>query len=219
MTHPDDALLAAYSAGTLAHAQDFLVACHLSRCPQCRDQVALLDEIGGLLLDLGDTTPSAEDALLSILGRLDDEPTAEPAPREAAPLPPELLALDLPEPLRSTLARSGVTQWATVVPGFVHQITLPIPWEGEPVRLTRVRGGFRVPRHTHRGRELNLVLAGGFRDPSGGYGPGDVAENDDSVTHELAIDPGEDCIILAVNESPLVPVGLTARVASWLVGF
>lgn len=220
MRHPADDLLLAYSAGALSGAEDLLVASHLSMCPRCERQSELLDAVGGAWLEPAPVSPprasEGDDALAAMLSRL-DEPVAVPAPPPV--LSVELSALPLPAPLRDALARAGITSWQTLLPGFVQQIMLPIPWHGAPVRLTRVRGGFRVPRHTHKGRELNLVLAGGFQDPSGGYGPGDVADNDADVVHELAIDPGEDCLILAVNEFPLVPVGITAHIAQWLIGF
>ena len=211
-------LLLAYTTGALSEAESLLIATHLALCPEARDQVQLLEALGGVLLAQLDRQPpqdAADPTLAALLGRLDaPRPSAPPAP---APLPDAELAA-LPQPLRGYAARGG--RWKTVVPGMVHQIVLPVAgWSGAPVRLTRVRGGFRVPQHTHRGRELNLVLTGGFHDRGQPFGPGDVADNDEADTHELLIDPGEDCIILAVNEAPLVPVGLSARIASWLTGF
>lgn len=217
MRHPDDSLLVAYSAGTLSAAEDLLLATHLSRCAQCTAQATLLDEIGGSWLADNAGASDETEALSQMLDRL-DEP-APPQPQPPPPLAPAFEGIGLPEPLRSTLARTGVQRWQTVLPGLVQQVTLPIRWRGAPVRITRVRGGFRVPKHTHRGRELNLVLAGGYRDQAGGFGPGDIAENDEDVTHELHIDPGEDCIILAVNEHPLVPVGIISSMVSALTGF
>ncbi|MEL6341640.1 MAG: ChrR family anti-sigma-E factor [Myxococcota bacterium] len=218
MRHPDDALLMAYAAGSLSEAVSLLVATHVSMCPRCRRVLARLDEIGGALLASAQP-PSPDDdiGLDAMLARLDEPipPTSNPEP---AALPEAFADLNLPEPLRSYVARAGVSDWTAVLPGVVRKITLPIVWEGAPVRLTRVRGGFTVPMHTHEGTEFNLVLAGGFHDRGEAYQPGDVAENHEDVTHVLHIDPGEDCVILAVNEAPLVPVGALAQIASLITG-
>lgn len=218
MRHPEDSLLLEYSAGVLSEAEELLIAAHLSLCADCRARVVALDAVGGALLEASPSTSHDRDAasLAAVLFRLSEPaPVQQPVPAIA----PALADLPLPAPLRDVVARAGIRSWSTVVPLMVQQITLPIVWAGAPVRLTRVRGGFRVPNHTHRGRELNLVLAGGFHDHRGGYGPGDVTDSDERVTHALSIDRGEDCIILAVNEAPLVPVGLGAQLASWLTGF
>ena len=86
------------------------------------------------------------------------------------------------------------------------------------MRLLRVRGGFYVPNHSHRGMELNMVLCGGYHDQRVGFERGEVQFADDSVTHDLHIDPGEACVILSVKESVLVPVGVRAKLVSWLFG-
>ncbi len=214
--HAPDDLLVGYAAGTLREAESLLIATHLSVCPTCRDQHETLEAIGGAMLETVAPAALSPDALSAMLAML-DAPAPTPPPRPV--LPAAFASLRLPGPLRDYVAASGQTDWQAIVPGVVHQITLPVALNGTPVRLTRMRGGFKVPQHTHDGRELNLVLSGGFHDRGEGFGPGDISDRNGDVTHELSIDPGEECILLAVNENPLVPVGVLAQVASWLVGF
>lgn len=212
---PDD-LLVGYAAGTLSEAVSLLVASHLALCPDCRSRCARLESIGGAVLE--SVTPAAvsPDALSTMLAML-DTPAPPPPPRPV--LPAAFADLNLPGPLRDYVARSGQTDWDTLVPGTLHQVTLPVSINDTPVRLTRMRGGFKVPQHTHTGRELNLVLTGGFHDRGEGFGPGDISDRGTDVTHALHIDPGEPCVLLAVNTHPLVPVGALANIAKWLVGF
>ena len=212
---PDDLLLG-HAAGGLGEAESLLVATHLTMCAACRAQSAALDAWGGAMLEEVSPQSVPAELLASTLSQL-DAPIPPPPPPRA--LPPELAALPLPEPLRSCVAAAEQQRWKMLLPGLVYQLTLPVSWGSTPVRLTRVRGGFKVPPHTHTGRELSLVLAGGFHDRGQGYAPGDITDWDEQVTHALHIDPGEDCLILAVNEAPLVPVGLSSKVVSWITGY
>jgi len=214
--HAPDDLLIGYATGTLTEAESLLIAIHLTLCPDCRRRHESLEAIGGAMLETLAPSTMQPGALSAMLAMLD---TAPPSPPQYPDLPPAFANLPLPVPLRNYVAQSGQKKWKTVVPGVVHQITLPISWEGAPVRLTRMRGGFKVPQHTHNGRELNIVLTGGFHDRGEGFGRGDISDRDAAVTHELNIDSGEECILLAVNENPLVPIGMTARLASWITGF
>ena len=42
--------------------------------------------------------------------------------------------------------------------------------------LISIPAGKPVPEHSHSGRELTVVLSGGFHDVTGEYGPGDIQE-------------------------------------------
>ncbi len=49
--HIPDALLMAYSAGSLPEAFSLTVATHLSLCDECRARLGACDTIGGALLE------------------------------------------------------------------------------------------------------------------------------------------------------------------------
>jgi len=51
--HPSDAILMAYSAGTLPEAFNLMVAAHISLCDECRARVESFDAIGGAVLETG----------------------------------------------------------------------------------------------------------------------------------------------------------------------
>ena len=82
---------------------------------------------------------------------------------------------------------------------------------GHKVELLKIAAGRAVPRHTHKGDELTLVLAGGFTDDTGHYGKGDFAFADGERVHQPHADEGEDCIALAVLDAPVVPTGALHR--------
>ena len=61
-------------------------------------------------------------------------------------------------------------------------------------RLLRIRPGIKIPRHTHAGTELTLVLAGGFTDGAGHYLRGDLSFSDGEVDHSPVADEDGECI-------------------------
>jgi len=69
--------------------------------------------------------------------------------------------------------------------------------------LYRISPGAKIPRHSHGGTEYTLVVAGGFRDEHGGYGPGDVAVIDGAVSHQPVADEDEVCLALVIRNGGL----------------
>ena len=70
----------------------------------------------------------------------------------------------LPEPLRSYVGDDlEAIRWKRVMRG-VEQAEIAVGGRAGKVkaRLLRIRPGIRIPRHTHAGTEMTLVLAGGF---------------------------------------------------------
>jgi len=209
--HPTDDLLVEHISGASPAAVSLLVATHLSLCSRCRRVASLLDAVGGAALNALPAQGAPEQGLDAFLSRLD-------APVEVGPPAPPAGPDWLPQPLRSLVGPLPDASWRTLVPGLAWNLDLPLHHGDRPVRLARMRAGFRVPRHSHAGRELNLVLAGGYTDATGSFERGDLADNDGTVEHELRIDAGEPCVLLVVNDAPLLPRGPVANVLSWLSG-
>ena len=100
--------------------------------------------------------------------------------------------------------------------GPIAQVRLLRDFEGITTRLVRIRPAAAMPRHTHAGSELSLVLQGGFSDATGHYRRGDVAEADSAVDHRPITDADEECLCLAVLDAP---VRLTSRLGRLLNPF
>lgn len=190
--HPDEALLLEYAAGSLGEAKALLVATHLAFCPQCRGVVRSGEAAGAALAfdnaaeEVGGVPEVSEDAV-------------EPQ-RRAVALPP---GPNVPEPLRSYLgAPVSALGWVPVLRGMQ---SYPLPeFQGRAiVRLLAIEPGRRMPRHTHDGEELTLVLQGSFSDATGAYAKGDVATAGPSIDHEPQAGGGELCLCLAVEDAPL----------------
>jgi putative transcriptional regulator len=208
--HPPSEFLVAYAAGSLPEPQALLIATHLSLCPDCRKDVAQLDEVGGALLADLPPTEVEPDALGRLMARL-DEPVPPPPPMPADPV--------LPAPLRAYVGRSidGV-EWRWLGAG-VEDFVLPMPAPGDFVcRLVRVGAGRTIPLHTHDGDELTLVLSGGFSDENGRYARGDISVGDPTIEHRPVADPGGACICLIVTEGKVRFSGLFGPLLTYFRG-
>ncbi|MEQ9642053.1 MAG: ChrR family anti-sigma-E factor [Alphaproteobacteria bacterium] len=214
--HPTPDLLSDYAAGMKDEPTSLLLATHLALCPTCRQEVNRDERIFGSMLESLEPEPLSDDALSRVMAELEAEPTGSalaesktPA-SEGAPL--------LPQPLRGYLGEQ-LTDRLWRGRGALSIIELLENFPGVKTRMLRIGAGAAMPRHSHHGSELTLVLAGGFADASGHYVRGDVAIADPSVDHQPVADAGEDCICLAVTDAPLRLTGPIGRVVNPLFRF
>jgi anti-sigma factor ChrR (cupin superfamily) len=66
---------------------------------------------------------------------------------------------------------------------------------------------------------IMLVLAGGFTDEAGSYGPGGLQVATPEIQHNPVTDPSEGCINLSVTTAPLKFKGFIPVLASRPLGF
>jgi putative transcriptional regulator len=208
--HPDRALLLDYATGALEDPFALIVATHMALCPACRMEVSAMEAIGGALLDVAEPRDDGldkDDSFASLMARIESLP-AEPAPLPRPPLDPAMAMI--PRPLRDRLS-SGPGQLPWRPQGPVETVFLPCDLPRHKVRMLRIAPGRGVPRHTHRGVELTLVLQGGFSDETGHYGRGDLESADGTLDHRPVADPGGPCLCLAVTSAPLRLTGRLGR--------
>jgi len=192
--HPDETLLIEYANGSLDEAKALLVATHMALCPACRHAVAAGEAAGAVL--------AFEDVAAEV-GPMPDVAATAVEPRAVAVEP----VAPVPEPLRGYLGRGGSELgWVPVLSGM-KEYPLPEFAGRSSVRLLAIEPGRRMPRHTHEGLELTLVLQGSFADATGAYAKGDVATADASVDHQPQAGAGELCLCLAVEDAPLKLTG------------
>ena len=187
--HPSESVLADYVAGTLADGPGLVVSAHLERCPHCRAQTQLLEQVGGALISELEPALMHDDALALALARIE-----RPAPAaQAAPAPrigPE--ALKLPK----ALARRGVGARRFLAPGIW---VAPIPSrqpDGWRTYLLRAPAGMAVFDHDHHGPEYTTLLRGAYHDDTGLYGEGDFAESGPGHNHHPTAELDGPCICL-----------------------
>ncbi|MEQ8292425.1 MAG: ChrR family anti-sigma-E factor [Roseovarius sp.] len=200
--HLTDALLMAYSAGTLPEAFSLAVAAHISMCDECRARLGAFDTVGGALMANCDAAEMSADSLGATLAKIDLA--------EAQPVERNVTADGgvLPAPVRAYVGGDlDAVRWRPVGMGVKQAI---LPTKGEATaRLLYIPAGAAVPDHGHRGTELTLVLRGAFEDKVDHFGPGDIEVANEDLDHTPIADIGEDCICLAATDAPL-------RFNSWL---
>lgn len=207
-----DELLMAHAAGRLPEPVGLIVATHLALCPPARARYARFEALGGVFLESvqpAPLAPGAWDRLVVRLGAADDGDAggSGAAGPGAVPRP---LRDHLPGPLAALRWRSY---------GAAAEFELPLRTPGFRTCLVRVRAGRMVPRHTHAGSELTLVLDGSFHDELGRYRRGDLALADGAVDHRPVADEGQDCFCLAVTDAPLRLTGPIGRLLNPFVRF
>ncbi|MGJ7578717.1 ChrR family anti-sigma-E factor [Variovorax sp. RHLX14] len=216
--HPQDEMLLAHAAGSLAAGPALLVASHIEQCSVCRERMALLDAVGGTLLDALAPATLAPDAFVRTLRAIDTidrnifGSTSETIGRSSFP--------SLPSGATWPKAFEGckVTPWRWLGPGMRwSRVTLPHD-SAANVFLLRIGAGKKLPQHTHSEVELTQVLYGSFDDGRSVFGAGDFDEADGSIHHQPVVHAQSECICLASVQGRVMFKGAVARTLGALVG-
>lgn len=206
--HLSDAILMAYSAGTLPEAFNLMVASHISLCDECRARVESFDAVGGAILEEGvmDAVDLSDDALAATMALIAGgavEPVTKPVINKDSILPAPLqdyVGGDLQD-----------IKWRSVGMG-VKQAILPTSKDAS-ARLLYIPAGAAMPDHGHHGIEMTMVLQGAFIDEGERFARGDVEIADSDLDHTPVADIGQDCICLAVTDGPLQFKSLLPKIA------
>lgn len=214
--HLSDDLLTAYAAGTLDEATSLVVATHLTYCPECRARAAMLDAVGGSLLNSLNPSALATDALDSVFARLESDTPAESRTATPAAAPANDNPV-LPRALQSYFGGDADSvAWKKLGMG-VETAEVSLADTDKRVFLLKVPAGKAIPDHTHDGEEFVVVLQGAFTDVIGRFGRGDVAHSDHSIDHRPHAEDGEDCICLVVVDAPIRMTGPLGKVLNLFV--
>ncbi|MDD9940508.1 MAG: cupin domain-containing protein [Myxococcales bacterium] len=215
--HPEPDELLAYAAGTTEPWLSTLMACHLTLCPHCRQELVMLEELAGVMIEDFGQELEADTAGTPLLPKPVLSPTAERVipPR---PVVPGEIASQVPRPLHGFFAEP-VPRFRFLAPGVSH-IPLTLDGGGRPVRLVRFRPGFVVPEHAHAGLEWLLILSGHLLDATTGqrFARGDVSERDTEDVHTQLIGKDEPCVAVFAHLGPPIPRTLMGRILSKIVG-
>lgn len=202
--HPEYSWLEQYAAGTLSVPVALCVATHLAFCSECRRQIAVMQGLGGVLVEQLAPVPVSEQLLEKILLRIDNAPAPVAAVVDGG-------SIDrIPQPLRK-LVPNGYDRlvWSRILP--VLQEARLAEEEGYRVALHRIKAGGKVPRHDHRGEEFTVVVRGSFSDESGVYVGGDFLLREAGQVHRPLAAQNEECICLTVQQGPVRFTGLLWR--------
>jgi putative transcriptional regulator len=206
--HPDEGVLMDFAAGAAREAGAVLIATHLALCPACRRAVKTLENLGGALMDELPPTVLAPHSLEAVMARL-DEPDAAAHQRPSAAH--AAASSDVPRPLRDYLGGPGIERFDVRVGGAGQRAL-------ESMLLLRVRAGGVIPRHTHLGTEMVVVLSGGYSDGAERFQRGDFAMADQHVDHRPVVDGDAACVCLVVLDAPSRFTGPLGFIRNWIAG-
>ncbi|HVW30425.1 MAG TPA: ChrR family anti-sigma-E factor [Polyangiaceae bacterium] len=210
--HPDPDDLASYASGVAPEWMSVVVACHLTYCAECRDEVALLDDLGGALLDtLADPGGAALEAPRA--GARTAEP---PKPAKYVDSP---VARGIPRPLHRYF-KDPVPTWRFLAPGVKH-VPVSLTVGDLPVRLLQFKPGLSIPEHRHTGTEMVLVLDGVLEDTATRdvFRTGDLSRRDqDTGCHGNVVTSKDPCVCLVVTDGPVDPATMWGRILKALTG-
>lgn len=192
--HLSDALLMAYSAGTLPEGFNLVVATHVSMCDECRARMHSFDAVGGAILEEDILAEMGDDAFAATLAMIKGF-----TPEAAVVQKPRSL---LPAPLQDYVGQGlEDVNWKSLGGGVKHAVLKTS--KQATARLVMIPAGCAVPDHGHRGMELTLVLQGAFADDEDRFGRGDIEIADEDLHHTPVAEMGEDCICLTATDAPL----------------
>ncbi|MEM1193311.1 MAG: ChrR family anti-sigma-E factor [Pseudomonadota bacterium] len=208
--------LAEYAAGQMDEARNVVIATHLRLCKQCREIVRDIEAIGGVCLEDAEPVAMAEGAL-STFWKIADH--AEPITRSASTQPDNDLRPEVALPLSAYLPGGlDAANWRPVAPGVSQSIIEAEGYRRNTLRLLRINPGTKIPTHSHGAQELTMILRGAYRDQTGDYGAGDLADLDGSHTHSPEAFGDEPCICLIATSAPLVFKDMVGKVIQPFVG-
>ncbi|NIA68146.1 anti-sigma factor [Pelagibius litoralis] len=220
--HLSEEVLMAYAAGSLPEALSLVVASHATLCPSCRADVEAYEALGGSLIEDIDPAALPEATLSDIFARLDADEAggaSEPWGSTHTPARRDFENSSIPRPLRDYLDQDlAALAWRPVIRG-VEEAEIKLAGAGVRTRLMRIKAGVAMPRHTHAGEEVTLVLEGGYSDAEGHFARGDVQIADPSVDHQPVADEGEACICLVVSDAPLKLTGPIGRLLNPFISY
>jgi putative transcriptional regulator len=205
-----DALLLDYAAGALSQPLEILIETHLAMNPESAKTMQFLMQLGGILLEECEPVSLSEDALDKVMSAIaeDEEPLQKTTQPEHN---------FLPRPISDYIPDLSCTKsWRSAGIGIArHDIT----FDNSDMRATfyRIQPNRAVPLHSHTGAEITLVVAGGFSDDVGTYGPGDIAVQEAGEVHKPVADADGECIVFAVNEGDIRLAGPLGRVFNLLM--
>jgi len=214
ITHrPPEELLLGYASGSLPEPIALVVASHAALCPETAREIRRLEGLGGSLLEGIAPAEMKSGALDRALAMLDHE-TAQSAVVAPKPIATSATRALLPAPVwpyvkgdLNNLAwrrRSADIDTAELITDSGKRSAF----------LLRIKGGHPVPRHTHRGLELTLVLTGTYCDAANCFVRGDLQIADPTIDHQPIAQTGEDCICLVALEAPIWFTGPVGRLAN-----
>jgi len=210
--HPPQAMLKQYANGELSAPLAAAVAIHVEMCPECKHQVMqyTVNEADDTWQQQSKHTNSdlayeldgsnTMDPNVVDLDAMIEQITADDS-QQSHPCPASLSVevnknqYQLPRALNSL----NIHKFNGF--GKISRAKIDLDDEGLHTHLLHMEPQGEVPKHTHKGFELTLLLSGSFEDDFGDYHPGDFILLDSQHNHQPRSVQG--CLCYTVVSEPL----------------
>lgn len=199
--HPSQALLQSFAKGELPASLSIAVAAHTEMCSECCQQVEKITQYQAQQVFEVNEEPIVDsfDSELEFMAMIDDITSDE---SQSAMVEEQLKSVELSYKtitLPRALNSVPLTRWTKL--GDVRRARVDL--NEEPLRssLLDISPGTTVPKHSHKGFEVTVVLDGSFSDDMGTYHAGDFIWLDASHNHSPVTRDG--CLCYAVLDDAM----------------
>ena len=210
-SHPQDELLAAYSAGSLSLSQALCISTHIEHCEDCSRKLQRLNRLGSELMQQLQPAPASDAVRNKLFDRLDSLSEDDIETSRADPASP------VPRCLQQFVGKGYADLSWRRVSLDIQSAELCRDSNGARVELLKIRPGGSANTHTHLGDEFTVVLEGSFSDETGLYREGDFLQRSPTDEHTPVATLDRECICLAVTEGPIQFTGLFSRLLNPLL--
>jgi len=219
--HPDIELLLKYANGQLPASISVAIGIHQHECKMCRERIADLESIGGDAMSFS-SYPNMNQA--NSLATFDSSSSFEKLMTEVGTVSQieveedyaECAVAELDKPILAQLGSRDFSlfSWKKVTP-WIEKAEVPLEDQEFEIELLKFAPNAKIPKHTHEGEEITVVLEGDFKDDQGVYKEGEFIVQDQTNEHEpVAGEHG--CICLAITTAPLKFTGTFGPVLNWI---
>lgn len=206
--HPDPSWLVSYSAGAVTPAFSILLQAHVAVCSRCRSELRKADELGAAFM-FGEAHASVEGfspPAHEVGARLEDN--IEWSKDEIR---------DLPQFFNQYIGTHlDSLNWITAGKGL--KVCKLASRDDDRMWMLRAEPGTVLPKHSHSGSELTLVLKGAYFAEDAIYQVGDIEDATDETLHQPVVTADDECICIAAVDGPLQFSGLIPRLAQRFIG-
>lgn len=199
--HIDEIMLWDYAKGKLNDGERLLVQTHLELCPKCAQKAAHYINLCGEMLEEIEGIELANGAFENILSRIDNEKELVKVKKPIAKIS-EIYGHKLPKSLQNIVIKERYF----IAPGvWVAPVFEKLATNAAKAYLLFVKRGMELLNHSHSGREITLVLSGGFNDGDKELKAGDFIIEDETKIHAPKLFDDEDCLTLVYQDGPIKP--------------
>jgi putative transcriptional regulator len=196
--HPSEQVLQQFAAGQLSPSVSVAVSIHLEMCSCCQEKVnALTERLAVSNLSADDHNEGgAEVNLDDIFNSIVQDETIETI---HVAQPQYFTAGNKKIAKPHALRQLGLSDWSGL--GKVSRSRVDLVDEAIHSSLLHIEPGGEIPKHTHKGEEITVLLDGSFKDEMGEYHKGDFIWLSGEHDHNPISEEG--CVCYAVVSDAL----------------